>query len=197
MFRDYFLILLFAHILASFYMVPENFMARKEKTFGWLMLHGLIYWVCIMLLSLPMISQQLVLYGSLFALTHTIFDSWQFFQAKVNNKTAFWSSGKSFFLDQILHLISMAILAYVFILRKNILVLQPFFSQVLSLDGNFFRSLLIWANALLLIHRPANLAISKLLLPYKPADKSEGKNAGRLIGSLERIIILLLIFLKQ
>jgi hypothetical protein len=67
----------------------------------------------------------------------------------------------------------------------------------LSLDGNFFRSLLIWANALLLIHRPANLAISKLLLPYKPADKSEGKNAGRLIGSLERIIILLLIFLKQ
>jgi hypothetical protein len=54
---------------------------------------------------------------------------------------------------------------------------------------------------LLLIHKPANIAIQKLLLIYKPDmkanDKIRDKNAGRFIGTLERIIMLFFLSIGQ
>lgn len=58
-----------------------------------------------------------------------------------------------------------------------------------------------WLLALLIIHKPANIAISKLLMIYKPEIKNEeknhDKNAGRFIGTVERIIMLIFLFIGQ
>lgn len=51
------------------------------------------------------------------------------------------------------------------------------------------------------IHKPVNIIISRILTLYKPASKddsrAEDKNAGRLIGTLERTVIIILISLEQ
>lgn len=51
------------------------------------------------------------------------------------------------------------------------------------------------------VHKPANILISKILSQYRPEDKDEGRtrdnNAGRFIGTLERIIILIFIAAGQ
>ena len=61
--------------------------------------------------------------------------------------------------------------------------------------------LLGWAAALLLIHKPANILIANILSGYKPSDKKEpegtDRNAGRMIGTLERIIMVIFISIGQ
>jgi len=63
------------------------------------------------------------------------------------------------------------------------------------------RVLLSWFVAIFAIHKPANIAISEILKQYKPEEKvsqsDNNKKAGRLIETLERTIILILIFLSQ
>lgn len=58
-----------------------------------------------------------------------------------------------------------------------------------------------WIVALSVVHKPANVLISKILSQYRPEDKDEGRthdnNAGRFIGTLERIIILIFIAAGQ
>ncbi len=55
--------------------------------------------------------------------------------------------------------------------------------------------------AFLLIHKPTNIIIQKILVIYKPVQKEEAikkdNNAGRFIGTIERIIMLLLISIGQ
>ena len=58
-----------------------------------------------------------------------------------------------------------------------------------------------WAAVLLLIHKPVNILIANVLSGYKPSDKRgpEGadRNAGRMIGTLERIIMVIFISIGQ
>ena len=66
--------------------------------------------------------------------------------------------------------------------------------------------LLGWAAALLFIHKPANILIANILSGYKPDRKDdpdggktvrEDRNAGRMIGTLERIIMVIFISIGQ
>ncbi len=61
--------------------------------------------------------------------------------------------------------------------------------------------LLSWILALLIIQKPANIITQKLLIIYKPnnkdIDKKNDNNAGRFIGTVERIIMLIFISIGQ
>ena len=63
------------------------------------------------------------------------------------------------------------------------------------------RAFVSWLTALLLIYKPAKIVISKILFHYKAEDKEEVRkkdnNAGRFIGTVERLIILILISMNQ
>lgn len=60
-----------------------------------------------------------------------------------------------------------------------------------------------WITILLAIHKPANITISYLIAAYKPKkninelDFKEDYRAGRFIGTLERIVILIFITIGQ
>ncbi len=58
-----------------------------------------------------------------------------------------------------------------------------------------------WIVILLLIFKPANITIKQLLYAYRPADSDREdkghKNAGALIGSLERLLILIFLYVGQ
>lgn len=70
-------------------------------------------------------------------------------------------------------------------------------NQLGDFAGISFELTAAWILALLLVHKPINLLIQKMLLIYKPVDRTaemkRNRNAGRLIGTLERIIMLILI----
>ncbi len=87
-------------------------------------------------------------------------------------------------------------------------VVQDFPLVENSIAANFFEIVGIpagtaasWLLALLLVHKPANIMIQKMLAVYKPAKKGEeirkDNNAGRFIGTIERIIMLILISIEQ
>ena len=71
----------------------------------------------------------------------------------------------------------------------------------------FHEAVLIrWAVVLLLIHKPANILIANILSGYKPDGKNApdggktvqgDRNAGRMIGTLERIIMVIFIAIGQ
>ncbi|WP_242998983.1 hypothetical protein [Blautia producta] len=104
-------------------------------------------------------------------------------------------------IDQVLHLIVIVIITYFVgdgdirsLYRVNI---QEIF-RVFQISES---AVLIWTVKLLLIHKPTNILISSILDLYKPSGKSKptgnDKNAGRFIGTLERVIMTIFISINQ
>ena len=96
--------------------------------------------------------------------------------------------------DQLLHLASFAAAAAAAVYIKfpaQDLFLAGFFRDILSLEPGIA---VRWVGILLLICKPANITVKRILAPYKPREQTGVfKNAGALIGSLERILIVILV----
>ena len=117
----------------------------------------------------------------------------------------FRSDRNIFFLDQVLHFLCIGVAAYwgtLHIKLQGWNVVEHFFWTI----GVKEETALAWILMLLLIHKPANIAIQKLLTIYKPVNREEppteeqiqsDKNAGRFIGTIERIIMLIFLSLEQ
>ncbi|MFR1756207.1 MAG: hypothetical protein ACLSWA_04980 [Thomasclavelia spiroformis] len=58
-------------------------------------------------------------------------------------------------------------------------------------------SLLLLALKLLLIYKPINIFIALIMNDYKPEYKDDTIKAGRMIGTVERIIMLFFLSIKQ
>lgn len=106
-----------------------------------------------------------------------------------------------FFLDQLLHFLSIIFITYEIVINDVTIrewkVVEDFFDIV-----NISEIQIVpWILALLIIHKPANIAIQKLLLVYKPknqdVDLKKDNNAGRFIGTIERIIMLIFLAIGQ
>lgn len=107
----------------------------------------------------------------------------------------------TFFIDQVLHIVCICAISYL-LLRRNIALNEwPIVKEFFHIAGISRLDLMAWFLALLLIHKPANITIAKLLLIYKPKDTEENKdtsiNTGRFIGSVERIIMLIFLSIGQ
>lgn len=141
----------------------------------------------------------------------------------------------TFFLDQALHIVCLITISFI-MFKSNIVVKE--WSNVKELFDIAKLSeikVMTWILALLLIHKPANIAITKLLSIYKPKDKEEvntefklevyneiknnvelndavstdtnerkkaenkdtNYNAGSFVGTVERIIMLIFLFIGQ
>jgi hypothetical protein len=204
MFRVYFILFLLAHVLGDFYVQTSKIADKKEKSMKWILIHSLYYWGVMVLISLPMLSWNILLGATVLSILHCIIDIikfiYLFYLQKVKKKTQIVDRN-IFFIDQSLHITCIVGVAYWFV-RNNVR-----FNQA-DILVNFFEiveispvKVLSWLLAVLIIHKPANIAISKLLIIYKPIDKKEDKkhdnNAGRLIGTVERIIMLILLAIGQ
>ena len=104
-------------------------------------------------------------------------------------------------MDQLLHLFSLIFITYGIVINDVVVrqwkVVEEFFSIVDISEVQILQ----WILALLIIHKPANIAIQKLLLVYKPKNKDvdvkTDNNAGRFIGTIERIIMLIFLAIGQ
>ena len=96
---------------------------------------------------------------------------------------------KWFVLDQVLHLLVIAVVAYVWTRCHDLRL--PFCVELLHVAA---------AVALLVCCKPANIFIKLMLKHYSvnmPAEKESGFNAGALIGTIERWLILLFVCLGR
>lgn len=204
MFREYFMLLLLGHILGDFYIQTKIMADKKEKSVKWVLIHGLCYWGIMILVSLPIMSFKIAVATTVVVILHFVIDVVKFsylsFLMKKDRMKQVIERNV-FFVDQILHVVSLIGIAYWLVVSNVTInewrVIKDFFN-VIGISESIIIS---WMLGLLIIHKPANIAIQKLLMIYKPKNNEEAKqnnnNAGRFIGTVERIIMLIFLSIGQ
>lgn len=194
MYSRYFKIFLLGHLLGDFYIQTGKMADRKEYSLKWVLIHSLCYEGINLIITVPILSMILPII--LLGCCHFLIDCLKYVFLKIirkSNKYTYVSGRNSFIIDQIIHICLIAFISY---WLKDIdiagwRIIEDFF----ALTGISAETAISWLLALLLIHKPANILIQKLLTKYKPdkkdEDKANDKNAGRFIGNLERIIMLI------
>jgi hypothetical protein len=173
---------------------------KKEKSLKWLLLHSLCYELVILVLSIPIFKYKLIIPLILSGICHLIIDLVKYVILKILSRKYLHTDiidRNAYFTDQILHIITLLFIAYW--IKDIEIVVSDFvmdFIYTLRIQDN----IILWVLSLLIINKPANITIQKLLIKYKPEKKENqkrDKNAGRLIGTVERIIMLILISIGQ
>ncbi len=191
MFQTFFTIFFLLHLLGDFYLQTNMLARKKETSYRFTLLHCLIYAIPFavfpLLVSQPwsMVTPVLVLIGS-----HFIIDTVKFFLQRSGR----FSKTRLYVVDQLLHILTLAALA--FWCGWQFVVLEPNFwiNALLFTAGISGQTALIWLTMLLALAKPANITIKQLVGQYKPQEQEEViVNAGAAIGTLERIIMLLLL----
>ena len=178
-----FLSLVLAHIIGDFYLQTDKSCEQKEtrKFKSWfLYVHvitiGLLSWVIV-----P--SCNFGLWALLIAVSHFAIDA-----VKIHCPKGLWS----FVIDQLLHLGILSAISNIYEPAKELPL------QMIDCSGSFSISLLILA--ILLCMKPANILIKLILEKYQVGESESCnniKNAGALIGNLERILTIVFVLLGQ
>ena len=178
-----FLSLVLAHIIGDFYLQTDNCCKQKErrKFKSWfLYVHAII----ISLLSWIMVpSCNFGLWVLLIAVSHFSIDA-----IKIHCSKGLWS----FVIDQLLHLGILIAISNIYEPAKELPL------QMIDSSDSFSIPLLILA--ILLCMKPANILIKLILEKYQVGESESCnniKNAGALIGNLERILTIVFVLLGQ
>lgn len=172
--------LILAHILGDFLLQPNSWVKAKEEKKGlaWqLYVHVLIHGLLSLLLLFDLTNWKLAL---TIMFSHLIIDYVKLKFQKENLKIT-W-----FIIDQIVHLAVILILGLYWINKEKEL-----------LDLLLSDTFIILATAVLFLMQPTSIILSVLVKPWSDAitDEKEKslKNAGKYIGILERLLILVFI----
>ncbi len=198
MFKEYFILLLLGHIVADFYTQTAKAAEKKKEKIKWVFIHGIIYFLTMVVISVPVISMHILMIDVAASISHLLIDTVKFLLLKRKRK----ENAAVFVIDQILHFGCLFILSYIWtknsIQIKEIPVVSDFFDTADISE----RLVCNWILGLLIIHKPANILIQSLIGPYKPRSekgeiKEKDNNVGRVIGTVERIVMLILIYMNQ
>jgi len=143
---------------------------------------------------IPFWSFPLLMAASAMALLHVFVDSCKFLCARKTKHESIL-----YYSDQIVHIASMIAISLVLLNAGYSIRVLPGVNRVLTTilknPGAAFR----WIGLILLAHKPINVTIKQLTIKFKPekADEEGRNNAGAFIGTLERLIILILISINQ
>jgi len=172
-----------AHLLVDFFF-QSNKQANDKNKLGFK--SSFLKWHTLIVFSLSwVLSFQLnFVYGALIiAVTHYVIDGLK------KNINAHFKLGKySFFIDQALHLI---VIVSVVALFDKYASIQPLFNINLTY-------LLLFAGYAICL-KPANIFIKQIFVVFDIAilENNDLPNAGKLIGTLERILVITFILLNQ
>ena len=178
-----FLSLLLAHVTGDFYLQNDKYCAQKEerKFKSWfLYVHSLIIggvsWAVVPVCDFGF-------YALAIAISHFIIDA-----IKTYSPKGLWN----FIIDQIAHLSILIIVALSFDTASEL--------PIQSIDCNESFSIPMFILAVLLCIKPANILIKLVLKKYQVGETQSCeniKNAGALIGNLERILTIIFVIIGQ
>ena len=197
-FRSIFFLLLFVHILGDFYFQSQTTARKKVKKLKWVSYHCIIYGVIsfvLVKLLVPNFSYSLLW---LFIIGHAVIDITKYYIVKKYLKNNFYDK-YVFIIDQIIHLLILVFISYYALKSGEVYKYNAFINDVLVTMEIPIESLLSFVLKLLLIHKPINIFIALIMNDYKPEDKKKDDTikAGRMIGTVERIIMLFFLSIKQ
>lgn len=200
MIDKYILFLMLGHILGDFYFQKEKRALEKEIKYIGVVKHSLEYLLMMVILTIPVLGLDMFLAAIYASVFHGLIDTIKYvllMKKKINNNY------KTFVFDQFAHIISILILAYI-MKSWNFQCLELQIIKNISDMFNFDMMYITkWILKILLIHSPANIFIQKILVDYRPQSQNEeniittDKKAGRMIGTIERLIMLILLDANQ
>ncbi|WP_040214977.1 DUF3307 domain-containing protein [Clostridium polynesiense] len=208
MFKEYFVLLLLVHVLGDYYF-QTSFMARKkDKSVKWVFIHFICFWLTTVIIMVPLLFWKVLFIGTIYAAIHGVIDLLKYYYIKNQKGLSIIKDRNLFLLDQMIHMISLVVISYILTVNYPPIYVDYYHISINLKIQDFFHIIGIpvmtfvsWVTALLLITKPANITISKLLAAYRPDNKDEeskkDKNAGRFIGTMERILILIFISIGQ
>ena len=176
---------LIAHVLADFTFQPQQWCEKKDKKilskehlYHVIIVFGLS-WLCSVQLSFWWAALTIAAIHFLFDILKSVLSGRQKFARSL------------FFIDQALHFGTVVAVVWWF---SNV--------RTITFPVEFAPHKLWVVLSFLLCAKPANIMIREVLKSFEisisdPADKNELMNAGKLIGSLERLISLALILVNQ
>lgn len=184
MWCEMFIRLLLAHVVGDFVCQTDEF-CRKKQADG--VCGPRVYLHSLMIFGLSWIALWSFAHwwlALIIGVVHLMIDA---IKRKDNLET--------FLIDQIAHVICIAIVAYVAIYKVHY--------AVLALDSSMINTICLYALVFLLNGKPANILIKHLLKAYsvKSPKESDGVNesirSGKLIGNLERWLIIVFMLCGQ
>lgn len=203
MYIEVLLLFLLGHTLGDFYLQTGRMAVNKGKSLKWVLLHCIIYAIGMSVAALCASTGRIWLYALIAIILHFIIDMVKFAFVRGYTKTKKMTrilDRNIFFIDQLLHIVTLVMIAYLFI-GGGASIKYTAFKGFFDTIGVNTAVVIAWVLAILLIHKPANIAISKLLMPYKPSETKEieqkDNKAGRFVGTIERIIMLIFLSIGQ
>ena len=164
-------LMLIAHILGDFYFQTDKMASEKDNSLKGVIIHAIEYTFSVFLVMIPVINSNILILILYMSLLHFIIDILKFFllKRKIIKKT-----GMLFVCDQLLHITSIFILAY--IMACNNIKFSHFqiirnICDVFEINSFYIAK---WGLAILILHIPSNILIQNLLSGYRP--KKENSN---------------------
>lgn len=175
--------LLMAHVIGDFYLQSDKYCKRKKESklkspFLYIhsMLIGLLSWAFV-----PTVDFWV--YALLIFVTHLMIDAVKSYMRK-----GLWT----FLIDQITHIIILCFIAHQYVSQCHLPIQSLEFLDNTSISAFMF--------AILCCLKPTNILIKLILERYKIGETKSCesmKNAGALIGNLERILTLVFVLIGQ
>lgn len=198
MIDKYLLILGIIHLLGDFYFQNGRIARYKDIKYKGVLLHALEYYIAALLCILPVFSLDMIFAATCMAFMHLIIDSakYMLLARKIIRKNS-----SVFLADQCMHIISIFILAYFMEYWKFSFGHIGIINNILNMYGYNGEAAAKWVLAILFIHIPVNIFIQNFLEDYKIKSneaiiKADYK-AGRKIGTIERLIMLIFLSMNQ
>lgn len=175
--------LILAHLIGDFFLQPDSWVKEKEKRklkSPKLYLHVLIHIVLLFIILWDLSQWPIIL---IVGLSHFAIDALKLMLQNKKTKRLL------FFLDQLLHLIVIVVVYWIFIAND------------ISLDSIFTDNTLILLTAIIFLTLPVSIIMKSIFLKWNISKLTEGneslKDAGKYIGILERILVFVFVILDH
>jgi len=170
-------VLIAAHAIADFILQTDNLIQRKNQL-SYLLLHSGVHALLSYIVLQAWTCWQVPLFILVF---HSLVD---FAKHQTNSKTA-----TTFVVDQIVHVLSLIGLSWVLV----------YFSWCTEFEGIGYQPLIVIAGFMATVHGSGFLIakVADRIIKENKLQLTGLKDAGRLIGQLERALIFLFVFIGQ
>jgi len=179
--------------MGDYYLQSNGLAQSKKDSFKKLVIHAGLYAVVTILFFLVFYRGEALLLGAIFSFSHFLVDSLKFIA--IRSKRVNSAQSYVYAIDQILHLLAILILTIIF---SDKLLSRDWGVHLATLSVN--RGLILrFVLTLLLISKPVNISFKILFSKFRPKSSSDqsADRSGEIIGTLERILIMLMLLANQ
>lgn len=205
--------MMLSHFIGDFYLQTDKSVEKRFENYLWTLLHGAVYIIPGIFIFHIYTHEGLTGYFLVFACSHLTYDTVKFFimkskkggKAKQQKTNEVLMIDWVFIADQAAHLLTIAIICIVYLNRHGDISVLPNFIGYINIDTDTFDKIMRATLILAIIIQPVSITFGKLfnieklvvLKTKESPDTDTIKGSGTIIGYLERLIIVSLLFLGE